>query len=545
MDINFPSNENNNNKDVQDLKNEPTRNKLQLRKQNINEVLDKKKAKNKDAEVDDKIFDEIVNTNYSQQIEELKKLLTSTNEQNIIKALQFINNVVCPKTFNDKLKSELIKCGGINIISKLFYFNSNEAIFSFSCSILETFCTQYFDFSTQFINDKGIKLIYDKLLRNFSNNVKVVSHCIKIYKESLDHLLEINENYNNKYNGLSYNSKKYLCHLTNWVLCEKQLFSSFETDTFLAFFRFIELLKKAISVPNQYELDFEQGAGSMDNLFSYVLEQPVKDLEYFAKENYLEFLILLSKEPKYTLYLTGGKLNIFDVIKKLCGYLYLNQNSTKEERENYPMLEPFMLGYCFEIMTNLSTELIKRDDIVELVYTLFKNFKFTVKYSDIVPVNIMDLLVSLSENITKDERIYNFIFSPERNIIYDCIKWYVKNNDCYARVLQFLVNIFEVKNFGENEKVKFADVMNCVSNGLEAQNNAVNSKSVYCVGKIMEINAKKNYGIDLFKYFEMYHILQKLKNLVLNKNYSNISEEENADELISVIENMIKSEENK
>ena len=544
MDGNFPSNENNNNKEIHDLKNEPTRNKLQLRKRNIHEVLDKKKVLLKDAEVDDKILNEIANSNYSKQIEDLKKLLTSTNEQNIIKALKFINNVVCPKTFNDKLKSELIKSGGINIISKLFYFNSNEAIFSFSCSILETYCSQYFDFSTQFINDEGIKLIYDKLSRNFSNNVKVVSHCIRIYKESLDHLLEINENYN-KYNGLSYNSKKYLCHFTNWVLCEKQLFSSFETDTFLAFFRFIELLKRAISVPNQYELDFEQGAGSMDNLFSYVLEQPVKDLEYFAKQNYLEFLILLSKEPKYTKYLTGGQLNIFDVIKKLCGYLYLNQNSTKEERENYPMLEPFMLGYCFEIMTNLSTELIKRDDIVELVYTLFKNFKFTVKYSDIVPVNIMDLLVSLSENITKDERIYNFIFSPERNIIYDCVKCYVKNNDCYARVLQFLVNIFEVKNFGENEKITFADVMKCVSAGLEIENNAINSKSVYCVGKIMEINAKKNYGIDLFKYFEMNHILQKLKNLVLNKNYSNISEEENADELISAIENMIKSEENK
>ena len=544
MDGNFPSNENNNNKEIQDLKNEPTRNKLQLRKRNIHEVLDKKKVLLKDAEVDDKILNELANSNYSKQIEDLKKLLTSTNEQNIIKALKFINNVVCPKTFNDKLKSELIKSGGINIISKLFYFNSNEVIFSFSCSILEIFCTQYFEFSTQFINDEGIKLIYDKLSRNFSNNVKVVSHCIRIYKESLDHLLEINENYN-KYNGLSYNSKKYLCHFTNWVLCEKQLFSSFETDTFLAFFRFIELLKRAISVPNQYELDFEQGAGSMDNLFSYVLEQPVKDLEYFAKQNYLEFLILLSKEPKYTKYLTGGQLNIFDVIKKLCGYLYLNQNSTNEERENYPTLEPFMLGYCFEIMTNLSTELIKRDDIVELVYTLFKNFKFTVKYSDIVPVNIMDLLVSLSENITKDEKIYNFIFSPERNIIYDCVKCYVKNNDCYIRVLQFLINIFEVKNFSDNEKVKFADVMNCISNGLEIENNALNSKSVYCVRKIMEINAKNNYGIDLYKYFVTNNILEKLKNLVLNKNYSNISEEENADELISIIENMIKSEENK
>ena len=253
---------------------------------------------------------------------------------------------------------------------------------------------------------------------------------------------------------MSYNSKKYLCHFTNWVLCEKQLFSSFETDTFLAFFKFIELLKKSISVPTQYELDFEQGSGSMDNLFSYVLDQPVKDLEYFAKQHYLEFLIVLSNEPKYTKYLTSGQLNIFDVIKKLCGYLYLNQNSTQEERDNFPMLEPFMLGYCFQIMTNISTEVIKRDDIVELVYILFKNYKFTVKFSDEVPNYIMNLLVSLSENLMKDEKIYNFILSPERDIIFICINSYAKSNNCYVKVLQLLINIFEVKNFNDNEKVK-------------------------------------------------------------------------------------------
>ena len=61
----------------------------------------------------------------------------------------------------------------------------------------------------------------------------------------------------------------------------------------------------------------------------------------------------------------------------------------------------------------------------------------------------------------------------------------------------------------------------------------------------MEINAKNNYGIDLVKYFETHQILDRLKNLTLNKNYENISEEENADELINYIENMIKADENK
>ena len=168
----------------------------------------------------------------------------------------------------------------------------------------------------------------------------------------------------------------------------------------------------------------------------------MKDLEYFDKQNYLEFLIGLSKEPKYSKYLTSGQLNIFDV----CRYIYLNLNSTREERDNFPMLEPFMLGCFFLKMTIISTGVIEREDIVELIYTLFKNYKFTNKFSDEVPNNIMNLLVSLSENLKKDEKIYNFIFSLERDIIFICIKYYTKNNTCYVKILQLLNNIFKIKN---------------------------------------------------------------------------------------------------
>ena len=97
-------------------------------------------------------------------------------------------------------------------------------------------------------------------------------------------------------------------------------------------------------------------------------------------------------------------------------------------------------------MTIISTGVIEREDIVELIYTLFKNYKFTNKFSDEVPNNIMNLLVSLSENLKKDEKIYNFIFSLERDIIFICIKYYTKNNTCYVKILQLLNNIFKIKN---------------------------------------------------------------------------------------------------
>ena len=88
-------------------------------------------------------------------------------------------------------------------------------------------------------------------------------------------------------------------------------------------------------------------------------------------------------------------------------------------------------------------------------------------------------------------------------------------------------------------------MIKCIADGLEDEKQDVNRKSVYCFFKIIEINSKKKYNIDLLKYFEVNQVLDRLKSLVLNKGYQSISEEENAEDLIAYIENMIKTEENK
>ncbi len=540
----FTSENQTSNKDIDEMKNAQTTNKLQLRKNHLNNILIQK-AINKDNEIENQKFQDLQNDTYMKQHEEIKKILASNNDQNLIKALDYIQTVICAQSFNNKLKSEINKCGISDLVINLFYNNPNEFIFPLCCSILATLCTEYFEFSTRLINEDGIKIIYDRISKNFKNNISVVSNCIVIYNESLSHLLELVQKSSIKFSNLSYNCKKYLCHFTNWILSEKTIFSSFHNDIFLAFFKLIKQLKTSISVPNQYELDFEQGTDSIDILFSYVLEKPVKDLEYFTLSCYLELLILLSKEKKYTIYLTCGNKNIFDVIKRLCGYVYLNNNSSQEDRINFIPIEPFMLGYCFEIMANLALEVIKRDDIIDLIMIFFKNYRYTVKYNFDVPIIILDLLLSFSENIYNDERIYKFMLSPEKNILYICTKFYAKSDVCSVKVMQILINIFEVKNFDDIEKVKNADMIKCIADGLVIDNLEVNRKSVFSLGKIIEINNKKKYNIDLLKYFEINHVLENLKNLVLNKKYTSIAEEENADELISYIENMIKLEENK
>ena len=89
--------------------------------------------------------------------------------------------------------------------------------------------------------------------------------------------------------------------------------------------------------------------------------------------------------------------------------------------------------------------------------------------------------------------------------------------------MDILINVFEVKNFDEINEIKNKKFIECIATGLESEERIVNSRSVYCIGKIIEINGRKKYNIDLLKYFEINHTLENLKNLVLNKNYKSIA----------------------
>ena len=179
----FTSENQTSNKDIDEMKNAQTTNKLQLRKNHLNNILIQK-AINQDNEIENQKFQDLQNDTYMKQHEEIKKILASNNDQNLIKALDYIQTVICAQSFNNKLKSEINKCGISDLVINLYYNNPNEFIFPLCCSILATLCTEYFEFSTRLINEDGIKIIYDRISKNFKNNISVVSNCIVIRASS-------------------------------------------------------------------------------------------------------------------------------------------------------------------------------------------------------------------------------------------------------------------------------------------------------------------------------------------------------------------------
>lgn len=525
--------------------------KSKLRKKAINKILMHKTVVFVEEITKEKLK-EIEQLNYDKQYEIIKSYLTSNNEQNMTKILLYITDTICHFPGENKNKSKMLENDIIDIILILFYTTNNKDIFSLCSSIISNFCVDYILFSLRMLNEEGIKKIYNDLQNKYFNNPYIISNCINCYKESLDHLIElikyygINEEKNIKY--ISYSAKRLLCNLTNWILYNKELFFSIPQEGMQSFFKLIELLITSISVPNQYDMIFDLDYSNnihFENLIYYILSIDLKDLEYDTVENYLLLMIEISKNEMYLFYLTKKYNNkcIFDVIKKLFGYIYLDNYSTEEDRKNNPILDSIFIKYCLEIMTNLIKETINNDDMINLFLLLFKNHRSTVRYAEQVPLGIMEFLLKLSENIDNNKKTCDVIFSTQNNIINDCIKFYVRNNKCYVLVMQFLLNIFEFKDFNDIENVDFNNVIKCFVNGLDSKEKEVCTKSVYCLGKLIEIQNRKHYNFDLILKYEENHVTEKLNLLSLNQNFQSICEEENAEELLKYIESKIKESE--
>ena len=537
--------------------NDKLENKSKLRKRAINKIL-MKKAVIFVEEITNEKLNELEKLDYDKQFEIIKSQLESKNESNIIKILSYIIKNICPFPAENKNKRKMLNENIINNVLNVFYSTNNKDIFSLCSSILSNFCTDYILFSIDMINnDFGIKKVYNELQNKYFNNPYIISNCLNCYKEGLAHLSEqintrdINDNINENAKDISYNSKRSLCHLVNWILYNKELYFSLPQEGMQSFFKLLELLIKSASVPSDYKMEFDLNYSNNNmindhfaNLVLYLLSIPLKDLEYDTCDYYLSLLVLITKNENYKSYLTKKYNNIciFDVIKKLFGYIYLDNNSTDEDRLNNPNLDSLFISYCFEIMTNLIIETVNHKDIMDLIYKIFRNYRGTVSKSEEVPLTIMGFFLKLSENLNIKE-VYNFIFDPKKTIINDCIKFYVRNNKCYVLVMQFLINIFEFKNFNEIEKVNINDVIKCIINGLDIQDREVNNKSVNCLGKMIEININREYNIDLILKYEENQVVEKLNLLILNNKNNNKMEEDNIEELLKYIENKIKEEE--
>ena len=329
--------------------------KSKLRKKAINKILMHKTVVFVEEITKEKLK-EIEQLNYDKQYEIIKSYLTSNNEQNMTKILSYIIDTICHFPGENKNKSKMLENDIIDIILILFYTTNNKDIFSLCSSIISNFCVDYILFSLRMLNEEGIKKIYNDLQNKYFNNPYIISNCINCYKESLDHLIELIKNYgineekNIKY--ISYSTKRLLCNLTNWILYNKELFFSIPQEGMQSFFKLIELLITSISVPNQYDMIFDLDYSNnihFENLIYYILSIELKDLEYDTVENYLLLMIEISKNQMYLFYLTKKYNNkcIFDVIKKLFGYIYLDNYSTEEDRKNNPILDSIFIIISF------------------------------------------------------------------------------------------------------------------------------------------------------------------------------------------------------
>ena len=274
-----------------------------------------------------------------------------------------------------------------------------------------------------------------------------------------------------------------------------------------------------------------------------------KDIEYKTLLNFSMLLLELSKNSSFHDEITqffifeNLNINLFDVILKIFKYALLDNNSSNEDRENNPTLEPIIISYFFNAISNLIEKAILHEKIFNLMIIFFYNYRANIRRAEFVPKSIMRFIKQLPKFSKNNINIYYIIYEDKRNLINNCLKFYVRTNECYIEVMEFLVNIFEVENFCNLKSTSLDDIIKCFANGLDSNDINVINYAGYYMKRLIEIKNYKKYNIDLLLKYEENHVLEKLNKLILNNNNKNLNND--VYELLNTLETIIKSEETK
>lgn len=527
------------------------------RKRKINSILisktriffEKEEIKNNDELVNNlsKLPDDV------KKYDQMNSYLSSNNDEITLSTLSYISETICELKNYNSFKLAMVDHKIIDKIISIFLLTKNSQIF-FQCStILANFCCDFIFFSIKFLDQNIVKQTYINLQNKYYNDPFVLSNCLSIFSIGLENYKkEIEEGANNaKIKNITFETKRILSDMANWISFEKNIFNILPQAAIQTLFKLIEILLQVNSCPNDYEIKCYQNNAHdfFENIILYPMKLKNKDIEYKTLLNFSMLLLELSKNSSFHDEITqffvfeNLNINLFDVILKIFKYALLDNNSSNEDRENNPTLEPIIISYFFNAISNLIEKAILHEKIFNLMIIFFYNYRANIRRAEFVPKSIMRFIKQLPKFSKNNINIYYIIYEDKRNLINNCLKFYVRTNECYIEVMEFLVNIFEVENFCNLKSTSLDDIIKCFANGLDSNDINVINYAGYYMKRLVEIKNYKKYNIDLLLKYEENHVLEKLNKLILNNNNKNLNND--VYELLNTLETIIKSEETK
>ena len=527
------------------------------RKRKINSILisktriffEKEEIKNNDELVNNlsKLPDDV------KKYDQMNSYLSSNNDEITLSTLSYISETICELKNYNSFKLAMVDHKIIDRIISIFLLTKNSQIF-FQCStILANFCCDFIFFSIKFLDQNIVKQTYINLQNKYYNDPFVLSNCLSIFSIGLENYKkEIEEGANNaKIKNITFESKRILSDMANWISFDKNIFNILPQAAIQSLFKLIEILLQVNSCPNDYEIKCYQNNAHnfFENIILYPMKLKNKDIEYKTLLNFSMLLLELSKNSSFHDEITqffvfeNLNINLFDVILKIFKYALLDNNSSNEDRENNPTLEPIIISYFFNAISNLIEKAILHEKIFNLMIIFFYNYRANIRRAEFVPKSIMRFIKQLPKFSKNNINIYYIIYEDKRNLINNCLKFYVRTNECYIEVMEFLVNIFEVENFCNLKSTSLDDIIKCFANGLDSNDINVINYAGYYMKRLIEIKNYKKYNIDLLLKYEENHVLEKLNKLILNNNNKNLNND--VYELLNTLETIIKSEETK
>lgn len=458
-----------------------------------------------------------------QKIQMFNQKLSNPNFRNeVLSALQIINEKIVPNSANIKIKRMLLTDEKLPyLLLNYLLYTDDYYIMLLSSSIFAQLALDYIMARDIIYDNDRLKCLNNQIKHKFSQCSDIIQNIFLIY----DFTFSKNENF-----------KSCDIEIINAIIdiiCNVMVTNYFINGN--DEFKFSILWNLSIILrDHSSEIDLIPLLNIIENFINFPIHYSRKSNQDSFSE-YLEILNFLSSNSKIleanNYYFSTIYLNT--IFPYLFNYTKLNSKSKENERNNNPPLKPKEVLISLLILNNIMkiiverkvTEFIFFTKILEIIAVLIDLYRLQTRTKIEVPLQLIKFLSyysSLNNNEKKEVKDFE-IFTME--VFTKLFTYYTRDEESLGEVINMIENVLKYqKDSIVTCLLLQTNFVAVISKGLDAMKSETKIIALNFICFLYEfINLRKIKYIEINIEFEKHKIFEKLNNVYLNDKNTYVS----------------------
>lgn len=452
----------------------------------------------------------------AQKIQMFTQKLSNPNYRNdVLSALQIINEKIIPNSANIKIKRMLLTDEKLPYLLLNYLLHTDDYyIMLISSSIFAQLTLDYIMAREIIYDNDRLKCLNNQIRQKFAQCTNIIQNIFLIY----DFTFSKNENFKSCDIEIVNTIIEIICN----IIVSNHFINGNDE------FKFSILWNLSIILRDHYsEINLVPLLNIIENLVNFpVLYSRNTHQDSFSE--YLEILTFLSNDNKVletnNYYLSTFYLN--KIFPFLFNYTRLNSKSKENERNSNPALKPKEVLISLVILNNIMKnivehrlpELVSFTTILEIIIILIDLYRLQTRTKTEVPLQLIKFLSyysSLNNNATNEAKDIE-IFTME--VFTKLFTYYTREEESLGEVINMIENVLKYqKDSVVTCLLLQTNFVSVISKGLVAIKSETKIITLNFICFLYEfINIRKIKYIEINIEFEKHKIFEKLNNVYLN-----------------------------